>query len=593
MNKPLLENALRSALKAGMSQSDVEIEARWKVSRGEFQTLKTFYDRSLLPCTYHILCDRIFLDGIRSQTSFLDDVTIWIKKKVVTTTRTELACKLVLSQEKMLKQQPASLSPQPILKRSKDRWSYLDTSIRIDLTIVSIEQRKEFEIEVEVIDPKEKHLVKRFLYSCTKIRDLLAKFARDQNSLSKVIGPNFCGALPKTLHQSDLPSLQANYCISLKLDGERRLFMMQKETEYITVFDRNMSLSEEIKLEAPLQNNSIIVFDVEKIDGIFIILDVIIMNKVDMRIADLSLLERIHICRNFLTSNKLPANILLKNYYTDLETLDYDQNQQHKQQFISDGYIFTKNHAPYSKQSRDSELFKWKPLMKQTIDFRIKILNSAPKLYLTYDTSENEFLPEACFSFNSDMISVEHDEIIECSWNPITVEWTAVRKRIDKKKPNYISTAEDIWSYYFNPVTELDISHSLGHSYQLTPYQPVSEWIQVLQIYLEEQHQIQLLQTEIPEEDINVKGFCVVADCRDLKRKWLTNNKNSVYIVYPEKDENVIHIMQADQCWIGRTHTYFLKSLHASTASQFSDIRLIESLNQYPFIFEELMFFLK
>jgi len=145
--------------------------------------------------------------------------------------------------------------------------------------------------------------------------------------------------------------------------------------------------------------------------------------------------------------------------------------------YEDDGFIFTPELAPYNpiRYSRlslrdrslvvQSDICKWKPVEKLTIDFAIRhrgdgkidlLSKGIGRIMVVFDgTTYNPFDANTMISHDHPLIS-EHPTgaIIEFVWNMENQIFTPLKARPDKKDPNSIGVAEDNWNMIHNPITE-------------------------------------------------------------------------------------------------------------------------------------------
>lgn len=462
---------LQSHLKAAQQNDRIEIEARWKIKEDDYLRILAHFKATELTST-EIKTQDVIYGSIRQVTDETGQYYI-NKRSIACIFDTVYHCKIAVSNEETLCQQQIP-SCKIILSRIKHRTSFLDKSVRIDITKISANQidtkatskkqniQTAYEVEVEITNALEKHVLSRFNYACRNVYQNI-HFIYNSCELKKMMGNNFFGALPKTLQYSDLCAIKKNdYAWSLKYDGSRRIFFIQ-DNQTVQIFDRSLKYMSSLPLMEPLLKVPVI-FDVEFVDGSYVILDIIKMGAIDMRESKLNLFERVELCRQFTFTQQFRSHVVIvKQYYPKKDIYLYEEAE--RSSLPSDGIIFTMIDRPYSIKSRDDYLFKWKPIEKQTIDFRaVKVKdNDRVSLHISYSDSEKEFRPAAItlpllLNKSQDIV---HNDIVECKWDVKSNMLEYIRKRNDKDVPNFHSTVEDIWNFLQNPVSLKDLQKLL------------------------------------------------------------------------------------------------------------------------------------
>lgn len=147
--------------------------------------------------------------------------------------------------------------------------------------------------------------------------------------------------------------------------------------------------------------------------------------------------------------------------------------------YADDGFIFMPEEAPYNPLKRAERKFrrrvklhervltrqpdicKWKPINRLTIDFAIQKRGDG-KVNLV--VGRDKIFEGTLFNPFDVETMVEHDHklideyptgsIIEFAWDFEGNKFIPVIPRPDKKKPNSISVAADVWDQLHNPITE-------------------------------------------------------------------------------------------------------------------------------------------
>ena len=259
--------------------------------------------------------------------------------------------------------------------------------------------------------------------------------------------------------------IKKDYSVTEKADGERFFLYVDKEHYLI---DRSLNLE---LVKKPFSNEGFYLLDVEKINNLILIFDVIIFNNKD--VSTLSFDERYKLLHKL----KLNNDFKIKHFYFKGNIFENCKKVlETKFPYHIDGLIFT----PISQQYR-TDVYKWKPLDEQTIDFLI-ILKSKDNadLYVSarkdivkhYNKSifknleHSKFLPFLFIKDNKiSYKNFESNQIVEMKFkNGI---WIPYRIRTDKTKdyreslkkgvfngPNGITTAKAVIESIKNPITK-------------------------------------------------------------------------------------------------------------------------------------------
>lgn len=130
-----------------------------------------------------------------------------------------------------------------------------------------------------------------------------------------------------------------------------------------------------------------------------------------------------------------------------------------------DGLIFTPYDTEYVIGGAWKKFlniqFKWKPPEDQTIDFQVKIVGSIKKLQVL--KNNNLFI----FKINKDkdaetFSNVKNNDIGEFKFNKLSQKFDLLRLRNDKKTPNSLITAINVWRSIIYPVNIENIKELLS-----------------------------------------------------------------------------------------------------------------------------------
>jgi SAM-dependent methyltransferase len=462
----------------------------------------------------------------------------------------------------------------PKLVRLKSRWSFQrkDGLVRVDLTSVrsiksngSMEvnlselqknSQETYEIEVEWIGPATmdaETIVKNLISELSilskimkikqenddrqrvrddrqRVRDDDKEHADTMKTYTKLTNmTNFIGVKPNTLELDNFvayPSIfDEEYMVTAKADGERKLLMIPYEkdgTIYMVSEHKLKTLSfERTTLKSSSYRTSLL--DGEHIvtpggGELFLVFDAIYVDGSDVHKSALP--ERLSAAKKVVNSISGCGNsmkVKLKDFYdvgkNDIDKFTSSCSRALKDPgFPTDGLIFTPTKMPLPiTGGRWSEAFKWKPVEKSTIDFRVN-LSKDPNLSVRNDNQqvcahailmvgisswiaeghlttmsmlngealnrlnkfksnpkhapygdiqfENATIALACVDGRADVAvdstgrEIRDRDIIECSYDKGKGKWIPLRHRDDKKVPNNISTARSVWRTIQYPISE-------------------------------------------------------------------------------------------------------------------------------------------
>lgn len=247
---------------------------------------------------------------------------------------------------------------------------------------------------------------------------------------------NFPCPQPSSLERKDLSAIRDGYWVSSKFDGERRIVVINGSGA--TSHRRNGEICK-IIAKFPRFAYRLTIFDCELVGSVHHVIDCFACNGNDIhnlpysarRNAANDVIEKMIIGKSEFSLKAVFPVSLAKNIYNPDE---------------SDGLIFTPENHPV-KYGTDDKLFKWKPLTKHTVDFKV-IFHSRVNLdkkwisYLEpardrgYDLlikgdGQNTFIcwePEEIFG------TVDSGTIVECFFD--SGHWRPMRVRDDKIEPN-------------------------------------------------------------------------------------------------------------------------------------------------------------
>ncbi len=310
---------------------------------------------------------------------------------------------------------------------------------------------------------------------------------------------NFPGYQPVSVSRNNIEQIQGyknkqhwEYVVSYKADGERMYlgFLSINQTPYCFTVNRlnHISIINISQCGTAIYNGSL--FDVEFIQNTnnFIIFDCLCINgSVCTNELYLNRMEIVRICIGNIREiydhdykkidiSHIPTNCIYKsnvpniqvkinNYWFQCKILFYAHSTSMLPTnwiYPNDGFIWTLNTAPYPNKfhmdNNEVPVFKWKPVEKNTVDFRVGPIN--PDICLSDITTHPCYLEkyESCrqnkikkiscvlytswkgqsivFSF---ITGYYVDGIYECGIDT-TGNWYVVSKRNDKNMCNSLNT---------------------------------------------------------------------------------------------------------------------------------------------------------
>lgn len=309
-----------------------------------------------------------------------------------------------------------------------------------------IETPKTHEIEVERVDTmsllsmNELQIVTNLIQDVFKNRNECQIIAH-YNSLLDPNCKKFYSKWPinKPINlKYDMWTLMNRYNYFLKYDGERFLIMVHDNNLY-TVSETSV-----FKIGTTnLANNTILDAEYMKEQSVYVVFDILVYNTKDVRV--LTFTERRKILESLKLSNILKLCQLHFSFH-DLWEIISQPTQN------IDGIIFVPKYESY----KNSCTFKYKPSHLLTIDFAIENGNQlfidSPDGFVLFK-GDIDMPYDSTKPFKCDF-EYQPFDIIEFQFDTVNQQFVALRKRVDKVKPNYITVALDIWKDIHN---EIDI----------------------------------------------------------------------------------------------------------------------------------------
>lgn len=422
--------------------------------------------------------------------------------------------RISLAREMYIKK-PENINSQLLkLTREKERTSFYfktpvdNVNLKYDFTMVTYDGKKHFEFEVELVFNKD------FVYSEDIISPLVSHLdetistiikTRQQNfmsisntekrlvlSLYKELTSTyyFIGAQPETLHKDQISSLNDNYAVTAKIDGDRQFMFVDKNYNCYFI-DNNLKNIRKTSLKTKTYRNCLLDGELVCSDKViqFYAFDILFFNGSDLRgIDEFNLQKRYKLVQD-IERDLEPNNLFLYktkpyifgNVFMGAKKLYDDQKSNYK----LDGLIFVPANSAYPKTKKWNGLLKWKPSEMTTIDFwsirdntnkwklfvqksfkdeksNVKskqVLFDLEKLcgekseFVTFETTIDEHMVDQ--TTKQEFLS---ETVIEFLFDKKLGKFVPIRTRWDKtqdskKHGNYYTVACDIWKSIWNPIS--------------------------------------------------------------------------------------------------------------------------------------------
>jgi 2-polyprenyl-3-methyl-5-hydroxy-6-metoxy-1,4-benzoquinol methylase len=443
----------------------------------------------------HIITKEEHFTNVKKITNLNDNSVYYLQKKRISKIDiTDYNIRIALSNEKIVNKFD-ELHDNISFTRNKDRYSFIDQNMKIDMTIIDLGDKKEFELELEVIqsDTPKDILFKALMHKTNDLLYLIQGNSILIDTLEKEYVLNlysqmtkskrFVGAQPHTLQKAELEVLYKNrYSVTEKLDGDRT-FVLIDNNNIVYLIDNNLNNIYKTNLSTKTIKNCIL--DGELLQsGLynkhFHIFDILFFDGNDLRKnKEYNLYDRLGLCMVILEDLKYLKTdffeMSLKTYFFDNVFLGseiiLDNPSLH-----TDGLIFTPIDEPYIPIKNN--ILKWKPVHQNSIDFfAIKkgdhwdlfvldkdglVLfdvnelcppeenNSLVTFFTTFDDTLTDPLTHEVYKTNT---------VIEFVWDFTHNKFMPLRTRWDKtfnpaKHGNFYTVACSNWKSIHNPVTK-------------------------------------------------------------------------------------------------------------------------------------------
>lgn len=249
------------------------------------------------------------------------------------------------------------------------------------------------------------------LYQCAKVFIHHVWKSKDPDT--------FPGCHPVSIERKHLSILKNDYVVCEKTDGTRYMMIcFVSHGKKVSLFvNRNMDMYQ-VSLCVP--RNTILDGELVKTYGgeeYYMVFDGNMVNGED--IQHLNYIERL---KKVEPATKGPSmGIKLKNKTVwPMSALKHLETIHHP--YETDGYVFTPVNEPVRMETHET-MFKWKPLERITVDFKVK----DGKLYVW---DRGSYVYEATIQDGEKY----NGKIVECRFDG--VQWVPVKIRNDKPRPN-------------------------------------------------------------------------------------------------------------------------------------------------------------
>jgi hypothetical protein len=479
------------------NKSPLEIEARLRnLTEKQIGLLRDYAEKSNMKRSDSFTID-YYVDNKRI-TQEDDKYYFIIKKeifrKILFSPPKDIKISISTESEKKPAKEPKNFSR----KRIKDRTSYEDDNLRLDITKVDDNGVLRTEVELEVIDSQKFDKDKFFpaiinIYDQMKDMDtelisylnekLLQKISDNEKDIYSILSR----ARDLLIRDMTKQGLLNNYTIALKADGVQKMMIFKGAKTFL--FYPNQGFLYLADYKNPSWDNCVLMGEwveksrhqYEEYDYLFLPFDILVYQDRDVRRDNY--LKRLSYLTSFYDNTFANTHLLKKPYLSpgkDIvsfysacrQILDLEKEVK----FSTDGIIFTPIDSPYltlgqklpqkgeNKQrilSKFPDVCKYKSPENLTIDFLVK----SDGLYI----KEGKFKGTKRYPFDKKNYQVEDkylNKIVEfepnLSGRDIVYYPRAIRT--DKKFPNRLKQSLDIWSLVHNPIK---IDTIRGESVQL------------------------------------------------------------------------------------------------------------------------------
>ena len=381
--------------------------------------------------------------------------------------------------------------------RQKNRYSFIDNNVKIDMTIVDLEDnKKQFELELEIIPSNisKNELYDKFMHTITDLLYLIQSNSilidsREHNYVlesyqNMTKSKRFVGAQPHTLQKAELDILYKNrYSVTEKLDGDRT-FLLIDNNNIIYLIDNNLNNIYKTNLVTKTIKNCILDGELLQSDLYnkhFYIFDIVFFDANDLRKdKKYNLYDRLGLCMRVLEDLKYLKTdffeISLKTYFFDNVFLGSEIILTNPN-LHTDGVIFTPIDDTYIPTK--NAILKWKPIHQNSIDFFAVQRDTTWDLFVLdqnglvlFDANklcDMDPLSDPIHTFSTQFSDILRDPltntryqsntVIEFIWDFALNKFMPIKTRWDKtfnpaKHGNFYTVACSNWKSIHNPVTK-------------------------------------------------------------------------------------------------------------------------------------------
>lgn len=258
----------------------------------------------------------------------------------------------------------------------------------------------------------------------------------------------FPGSQPVSIERRHFPILQKNeYVICDKSDGERFLcYIDTVKGEKVCALVNRKSEFENITLRPPRDCYKGTILDgeivIENGKRIFLVFDVVAWGGTT--VANMPLPSRMKWImdnhRKFIHSPRNDIRVRPKVFSKLQDARGFKKHFIPTLKYETDGYIITPVFDPVQTGTHKT-MFKWKPLIDNTIDFLVKkTIWKKENVYDMFIQDKGELLFQTHLSKDGlanqwkDIIEDDSDTVLECKYED--GNWSPIRHRMDKTYPN-------------------------------------------------------------------------------------------------------------------------------------------------------------
>lgn len=392
----------------------------------------------------------------------------------------------------------SSLREPPTEIREKKRTSCRRGNLRFDFTVVKSNEKKKYEIEIELLPPLKKeslaelddaigyllpilqgtHLLytdDEYFSAVDHVNQLLGASKGDFMSHHFLI--HLRNLKIEDIVPGGLISEDQSYSATIKAEGERRWLFIDDTATFLVM---PPDIVDKIADETENWEGSL--FEGEWIESseTLYLYDCLFKNKIDYRKRPHQ--ERLEALKDFVKSFTI-FSVEIKEFvaFSSIQEFfaacNYLLDKEYP--FPVDGLVLTPYKLPYDpswamrplddfrRLDKYPDVCKWKPWDKLTIDFKVvSYFSSAKRPKREYKLYSNERGREEAIEFTSDeypfsskdlvtagLENVLPDSIVEFGPNE-EGKLVKIRVRADKTKPNNLDIARDIWRDIKNPLKE-------------------------------------------------------------------------------------------------------------------------------------------